>query len=100
MKFLLAPILAIALPIIAGALASLATQWTKKAWAALDKQDATVKQGVVAFYSFALNVAAQSLGKSVCVDGAAFCTPDNLAWGTLISFALALAIHGHKKPSR
>jgi hypothetical protein len=97
MKFLLSPILAIAIPIISGALASIATQWSKKAWAALDRSDATVKQTLVGLYALGLNALTLAIGKPVCTNGAAYCDLPDVAFGTIISFAIALAIHGNKK---
>lgn len=100
MKFLLSPILALVLPLIAGALASLMTQWSKKLWSALDTAHPAVKQTVVAGYAVLLNMATAGYGQSLCTDGAVYCDPSDIAWSALISYALAVSLHGQKRKVR
>lgn len=89
----------LALPLVIAALVVPLTQWTKKAWSWLDKQHPLVKQGVVAAYTAAFAAVAATVGKSICVDGSAFCDPTLLDWKAILSvaFAGALAMHGWKK---
>lgn len=95
-------ILKLALPLIIAALVVPLTQWTKKAWSWLDRQHPLIKQGVVAGYTAAFTAAATAAGKSICLDGAAFCDPTSLDWKVILTTALAgaFAMHGWKKPKK
>jgi len=97
---LLSTLLPLVLPVLVGALSFALTQLVKRVWADVDAQPAAIKQGIVAAWAFLLNALTQTVGHSVCSDGAAFCNPPEVAWSTVLSFAIAAALHGQRRGRR
>jgi hypothetical protein len=97
MNALTLSLLKLLMPALIGALSFALTQWAKRKWADVDRQPPEVKQAIVAGWSFALNVLAQTVGKSVCVDGSAFCEPPDLAFSAILSYAVASTIFGRRR---
>lgn len=97
MTFITAALLKLVLPTIAGALAFTVTQFVKHEWAKLDTQPAPVKQAFAAAWALAFNALAESVAVPLCANGAAFCNPPDLAYSAIISYALAVSLHGLKR---
>lgn len=90
-------LMAIVLPLIIGPAAFLLTQWIKRQWARVDALPPERKQIIVAAWAFALSLLSETLGASVCLDGGATCDPSGVAWKTVLSYAVAVTMHGIKR---
>jgi hypothetical protein len=98
MGFIQEKLILLVLPLIIAPLVVLLTQWTKKGWHWLDAQHPIIKQGVVAAYSAGFSALAAVVGKSICTDGSAVCDATGLDWRVILTWGVALAIHGWAKP--
>lgn len=100
MNWLISSLLPLIAPAVIGVLAMWFTQAGKTLYAKLDDAPAYVKQGFAAFWVFVLSWAGSALPTPLCVDGAAFCTLADLDWRALLSYALAVSLHGQKAKTR
>jgi len=84
------------LPVVIGWISSAVTQLIKRHSPRFDALRPEAKQVLVAGWSVVLTLLAQVVGASVCVDGSDFCAPHSVAWDSLISYAVAVTLHGRK----
>lgn len=90
-------LLKLIMPLLLGAVSFALTQWAKKTWSQVDNQPAELKQAIVAGWAFLLNVITEAVGRSVCIDGSAFCNPPDLAFATILSYAVATTLFGRRR---
>jgi hypothetical protein len=97
MKMLTSLAIYLATPLIVAALSFAIAQWSKAQWAKLDAAGPVAKQTYVAAWALVLNAITDAVGHSVCVSGAAYCDLPDVAFKTVISYAIAVSLHGAKK---
>lgn len=85
----------LALPLLSAPIAFWLTQRAKKALSWIDEQNAVVKQAFAVSISYALNVVTPIIGRPLCGD-TSVCSLDNIDYKVLVTWALAMAIHGVK----
>lgn len=97
MNLIVSALLPLVLPVILGAVAFAVTQWMKREWAALDAAPPETKQIIVSAWAYLFNLLSRAIPQPLCLDGAAFCDPPSVAWGTVLSAAVAFALHGRRR---
>lgn len=89
-------LLELVLPVVLGPIGTALVQWAKRSWAWLDTQPAWVKQVVVGLYALGTAALSEAMQGAVCVDGTNTCDPEGLAFKAILTWAVALAVHGWK----
>lgn len=93
MKWIIAQLSTLWLPLLIAPLVTFATQATKRASAWVDMQHAVVKQALAGGYAAAFSAVAAAVGTSICVDGAASCAPVLLDWRVIFTWGGGVLLH-------
>lgn len=97
MNIVTAKLLELAIPLVSAPLAFWLTQQAKRANLWMDSQSAIIKQALALATSTVLNIVVPIIGAPMCPPDSGVCTIGNLDYKVLVTWALAMAIHGMRR---